>query len=231
MNKKFLLIILLLNCFYVFSQSYKISYAFSLVSDPDSIKNQQQKNYYKTIFIPEHQNNLGVLWITPEGTMFEQEGTLKNVYGTAPFITSRFTSKKDQRIYLKKNKNLVKQGSYYYRNFIDYNWLITTEQKSIDGFTCYKAVGSLKSVNGNPYYMEAWFSPEIPIPYGPEDYAGLPGLIFEAYRLNGLGVHWKLKSIEKNKTKVFNLPDPDDVIHYESFDKIFFDEMEKLKRL
>lgn len=63
-------------------------------------------------------------------------------------------------------------------------WEITGETKMVSGYMCRKAVAiksSTSSRTGKTREREivAWFAPEIPIPFGPEGYGGLPGLILE----------------------------------------------------
>ncbi|MDO5616595.1 MAG: GLPGLI family protein [Cruoricaptor ignavus] len=59
------------------------------------------------------------------------------------------------------------------------HWEITNEEKKINDFTCYKAMGKFR---GREYVV--WFTPEIPVPYGPWKLGGLPGLILEAEETN-----------------------------------------------
>lgn len=63
------------------------------------------------------------------------------------------------------------------------NWKITQETKQVGEYQCYKAITTerLYSRQGH-YYNEtivAWFTPEIPLNFGPKSYKGLPGLILE----------------------------------------------------
>lgn len=51
-------------------------------------------------------------------------------------------------------------------------WKMTGEQSEFLGHLCLKAVAMRDTVA-----VEAWFTPEIPVPAGPEGYGGLPGLI------------------------------------------------------
>ncbi|QXP72993.1 GLPGLI family protein [Tenacibaculum sp. AHE15PA] len=56
--------------------------------------------------------------------------------------------------------------------YLPNKWEITQESKKIGGYTCYKAVSNKKS-------KVVWFTPNIPLSFGPKDLNGLPGLILE----------------------------------------------------
>lgn len=53
-------------------------------------------------------------------------------------------------------------------------WTITSEEKKIDSLLCIKAECQFR---GRTYI--AWFSPAIPLPFGPWKMGGLPGLIID----------------------------------------------------
>ena len=52
------------------------------------------------------------------------------------------------------------------------SWRLTTEMRTYLGYRVAKATAFLGSA-----FVEAWFSPDIPVPAGPGLYNGLPGLI------------------------------------------------------
>ena len=64
-------------------------------------------------------------------------------------------------------------------------WKVTKESKKIGDYTAYKA--TLKIVRAKQHIygqaetlqVEAWYTPDIPVPHGPEQYWGLPGLILQ----------------------------------------------------
>jgi hypothetical protein len=51
-------------------------------------------------------------------------------------------------------------------------WRITGEQSEFAGFVVMKA-----TANDGERQIEAWFTPQIPVPGGPGEYGGLPGMI------------------------------------------------------
>lgn len=51
-------------------------------------------------------------------------------------------------------------------------WKLTSDVSEFLGYQCHRAVATIDSS-----LVEAWFTPEIPVPAGPDNYYGLPGLI------------------------------------------------------
>lgn len=98
-------------------------------------------------------------------------------------------------------------------------WVVSNESKLINNFKCYKA-NSSKNV---AYYkieketgkfiknivsvdLEAWFCPDFPYSFGPDDFYGLPGIVFEGYQINGK-VIFALNSIDTvSNIKIDALP-------------------------
>ena len=60
-------------------------------------------------------------------------------------------------------------------NYNNLKWDISGEKKTIAGYECVKATASYR---GREWIV--WFSPDIPLPFGPWKLHGLPGLILEA---------------------------------------------------
>lgn len=130
----------------------------------------------------------------------------------------------------------------------NYNWKLENETKKIGEYICYKATAeitiqqtlnrpnrrsanaadSLKTNSATNFlnrtiktgkYITAWYTPEIPIANGPEQYWGLPGLILEVSneKLQILCTKVLLKSQYKSKIK---LPKPSQAISRSEFDAI-----------
>lgn len=58
-------------------------------------------------------------------------------------------------------------------------WKLQSERKKIGEYVCMKATAILEGDE-----ITAWFTPEIPVPAGPADYYGLPGLVLAVERLD-----------------------------------------------
>ena len=57
-----------------------------------------------------------------------------------------------------------------------FKWKILSEIRDIQGYLCMSAE-TMDTVKGQR--ILAWFTTELPLPYGPEQYGGLPGVILE----------------------------------------------------
>ncbi len=77
-----------------------------------------------------------------------------------------------------KDKSTLKAEDSFGKKFLvssdweEREWKMLAEQKEILGFTCMKAESVTDSTS-----LTVWFSPEIPVSFGPADFIGLPGLI------------------------------------------------------
>jgi len=56
------------------------------------------------------------------------------------------------------------------------DWEIFQDQRQIAGYTCFLAKLKCEDCKNQ---VEVWFTPDIPVPFGPVGYGGLPGLVIE----------------------------------------------------
>ena len=80
---------------------------------------------------------------------------------------------------------MVKEEPYHWK------WDLYQEKKRIGGFLCQKAMTKFR---GRTYV--AWFTNEIPVPFGPWKFQGLSGLILEVYDVD------RVFHIAANKIKI-----------------------------
>ncbi|KAF2520200.1 GLPGLI family protein [Flavobacterium salilacus subsp. salilacus] len=83
-------------------------------------------------------------------------------------------------------------------NYTKLEWEISDETKEIAAYECVKATTNFR---GRKWV--AWFTPEIPLPYGPWKFHGLPGLIIEAYDIEGVYTMRAVK-IEFKRDNIFD---------------------------
>lgn len=115
--------------------------------------------------------NLRVIMRRDPNTMRESKGVPFNVF------TSNRKHKMYQLVndtYYANKKNLHEPYVYLEEELGRMAWRIEPETKQIGQFLCQKATCSFR---GRDYI--AWFTPEIPVSYGPWKLNGLPGLILE----------------------------------------------------
>ena len=82
-------------------------------------------------------------------------------------------------------------------------WEIKKETKMIGDYLCYKAEYTKKYKGNNntekSKLITAWFAPSLPLPFGPNGYNGLPGLILELIENGNKSKRYFLKSVELKK--------------------------------
>ncbi|MGE8533313.1 GLPGLI family protein [Chryseobacterium sp. D764] len=91
---------------------------------------------------------------------------------------------------------LVGMSLLTYKEPIIKNWKLINESKVINTINCKKAEVTFKGRN-----WIAWYSPEIPLPYGPYKFSGLPGLIVKITDDKGDFDFELVKSIPASKLK------------------------------
>lgn len=93
----------------------------------------------------------------------------------------------------------------YIKKAISKNWILQNETKIIDGYKCYKATSEyvvINSVGEFRHPVIAWYCPEIPLPFGPNGYGGLPGLILQLQVRN---VTFGVENIDFNSDENFEI--------------------------
>jgi GLPGLI family protein len=92
-----------------------------------------------------------------------------NIKNTEKFYYKDF--KRNEMLFEYFNADQLFHGKDSIQNW---NWQITDEVKTIEGYTCKKAIADW---TGHDAQFTAWFTEDIPVNAGPEKFDGLPGLI------------------------------------------------------
>jgi GLPGLI family protein len=86
------------------------------------------------------------------------------------------------------------------------DWKLTQEKKKIGNYTCYKAIkkDSFISVSSGKKHYEviAWYTTELPLPFGPIQYNGLPGVILELKNRKAIIYATKIEINPDKKIKI-----------------------------
>lgn len=82
-------------------------------------------------------------------------------------------------------------------------WELTKETKKIEKYTCYKATATLKEEREQEGFLSdqiiAWYTPQIPVGFGVQNFGGLPGLTLELTQYTERGIlFYKATKIELN---------------------------------
>jgi len=115
-----------------------------------------------------------------------------------------------------------------------YEWELSSETKNIGNYTCYKATftrevenvsmmldnGDTKEVrNKEKVTTTAWYTTQVPVSNGPDNYQGLPGLILELNDGKRTIVCTEIILNPSEKSKI-TAPEKGEVVSQEKFNKI-----------
>jgi GLPGLI family protein len=103
-------------------------------------------------------------------------------------------------------------------------WKIGTERKKILDYICMSAELNIEGQD-----VKAWFTPQIPISVGPEQYSGLPGLVM-AVEKNGVTIYLAT-SVELTEPPKEDLAKPKEgsKVTQEELDKIIEEKIKEFK--
>ena len=112
---------------------------------------------------------------------------------------------------------IFRKNRYFPENIIKVDpihWTLVNEKKNVLGFSCYKAIGitEIKTTKGKllKNTIIAWYTNEIPIPFGPKDLSGLPGLVIQSKDSRGLSFEYV--KLEEKEIKLNDIKRPNGTI-------------------
>lgn len=114
-----------------------------------------------------------------------------------------YKAEKDSMYSRKRTFIMAKAGSpgiFVKAHAPNIHWTITDSTKKIGHYTVKKATAHF---HGRDY--TAWFTPEIPVPYGPWKLVGLPGLILQAHDRSN-SIRFSAKKIAFKDIKAIEIP-------------------------
>jgi len=145
-----------------------------------------------------------ILNFNKEASTFKEEEKIDALSGATDSWGKAFTAGEQYKNV--KTKTIIQQQDFYGKMFLvkddlmTIEWKMDSESKKIGNYNCFKATASIPTADLAWYNfswselrqndstevteipmtkIEAWYSPQIPVSFGPSEYWGLPGLILE----------------------------------------------------
>ena len=145
--------------------------------------------------------------------------------------SARFNSPKVKVLQTYQNLNKaekLEQVQFMTRDFVvasdleESSWKTTAKKKKVLNYIC---VGAEKQVNGDT--ITAWFTSEIPVPFGPDGYHGLPGLIMGIEKDGDMLV--LASKVELSALEKLNIPSNGQKMKRKAFDKTVEEKVKEWK--
>jgi len=217
--KKQLIILILLTPLITFAQfSGKAEYELILGDDPRFSFNQELSD----ILIEAQQLSEDLsysLYFDQNKSYFEINELPIDTRKYFPFFAC-VSFKPDRSSYSDLNNKLFTANYFdifFNKNFIiedkvDFQWKLTDDEKIINNLKVIKAYGLTR----DKIKITAWFTPEIPVSTGPENFMGLPGLILELQIDYAKYICKKIEFTDQYNSKITK-PNGYEVISYEDY--------------
>lgn len=206
--KKDFSILFLLFFINVYSQSGYVQYSIHNVKMEKIDKEFKKVRNKKAIeFIKNTKDVIGNLYFKKNESLYSLENPMKSEANKGINLTRFFAGKKEVTRYNTKDTlNLVQKhigGNIFLISKPLFHWKITRQTKKIGKYICYKAV--VKDTRGKKKEISVWFTPQIPVQFGPRQFNGLPGLVLE---VNHSILQYKATKIELNSKKEIKIQVP-----------------------
>ncbi len=205
--KKILLILILISN-NIFSQTNAVveySYEYKDMKTDNIDKNKILASSFNKSIAQYAKAHKYILKFTPNESYYEVITSLKpdNIdektydMSTKMFRGGVFYQNKMNK-YILNQKKTYSGELYLIKDTLINDWKISNKTKLIGKYKCYKATKKLYKNQ----IITAWFTPVIPVPFGPVGYGGLPGLILEINYLNNSLILKNIK-FKNNKIEIF----------------------------
>lgn len=218
---------------YVISQNGRAVYKKQLSSIEEEVKDQYMKQALKLLETQEYELtfNKNLAHFKKVEALSTERNPVVEAYAQSisGFNGDLYYDGINKRIIHKKDFS----GKIFLINKNKIKWTLSKNTKKIDKFMCYKATTIVVLNNSSGAHsvpVTAWYTPEIPLSYGPDGFGGLPGLILE---LEWNGVFTTLKRIEflEIESLSINLPTKGEVIDENEFDALVLKVFDNRKKV
>ncbi len=174
---------------------YKAEVIYKMSKDPEMTENfKKNPQFLKNIL--EIEQNVSfllkdtrfILRFKNDKSSFEMESTVAHEKNKFSGAVAMHTGSDGVFYYNATTHECINQRKTLGKTFLvtsdPLQWETHNESKKIGNYTCYKATTNqeieLNNGQRKTFLITAWYTPEIPISFGPKNYGGLPGLIIES---------------------------------------------------
>lgn len=165
------------------------------------INNEYKASKKVSLLIKSASNVDFILKFSAHQSTFHKLSTLSNESKKGINLTEIFAGGKDSFYYNNKNKEIINSKEIGGESILlkkeVIRWKLTKQEKKIGNYNCFKAIAL--DADGALSNIIAWYSIDIPIPFGPNRYNNLPGLII---KLGDDIVTYTAKKITLNKKAI-----------------------------
>lgn len=202
--------------FFVFSlsfsqSSYRVYYKSDIIIDFDTIKGPEK---FKKTFKSSLEKSRLIIYTLEFNTitkasLFKKDGAFSNPLLSSLDLTliNQITDVNGE--YYNFEKKLIHDYTVLGKNLKveisnKVNWNLRNEKKKIGNYNCLKAIGKIQYGKYKGKLIEAWYTLDIPVKYGPKNYYGLPGLILEIKEPNTIFYASKIETSDYIDIKLPN---------------------------
>lgn len=183
-NLKINTLLLFFLSFWCFSQNFEnatITYVVSLKPPMDltKLKEEAKTDAQLQEVLWLYEDAVDVVYtlkFTKKEAIYRVEDQLKNESEKKTNLT--YIGAGSEKVYYSDQDELFSAGNSRGENLRiiqeKKEWELLKDSKKIGKYTCYKAIQSNSTSKIKPI---AWYTLEIPLPFGPKDFGGLPGVI------------------------------------------------------
>jgi hypothetical protein len=242
MSRLFLLLLLFLHPLPLSGQQgvilfdRSVQYDFEIPEGWSGMRDQIPAGTFSTLILL-FDESASLMMPAPEEEEVEApEGLDRRALGMATRLRMSSASRSDQEVLMEafveyESGQMAETREFMTRKFLirgtrpAYRWRITGEQSEFLGYPVLKATAVQDSAS-----IEAWFTPEIPVPAGPGAYGGLPGMIL-SLSLNDGHTVYSASEVNLNNVEagVIKAPDDGEEVTSEEYEEIVAEKLEEIK--
>jgi GLPGLI family protein len=221
----------------------QVQYGFEV---PEEVKDNPQLKDMLEAMPPAHFSSLLLLFNesaslmtpAPESGTEDDAKALKSprAAGLATRLKMGSSSRSDQEVLLEsyvryEDGAMAETRDFMTRKFLitgtqpGYEWKLTGEQSEFLGYAVQKATAVQDSS-----VIEAWFTPEIPVPAGPGPYGGLPGMILSVSVNDGQTLYSATEvKLDPVDAAAITAPVDGDEVSPEEYEEIVAEKLEEIE--